>query len=75
MRSEYQTRLGPCHPRIMERAIRLYGQFAALNLTFINHHLIDEGLAPPPPFAAYAEQCAATSEGITIADQMMADFK
>ena len=75
MRSEYQARLGPCHPRIMERAIRLYGQFAALNLTFINHHLIDEGLAPPPPFAAYAEQCAATSEGITIADQMMADFK
>ena len=75
MRSEYQTRLGPCHPRIMERAIRLYGQFAALNLTFINHHLIDEGLAPPPPFAAYADICAATSEGITIADQMMADFK
>ena len=30
---------------------------------------------PPPPFAAYADLCAATSEGVTIADQMMADFK
>jgi nucleoside-diphosphate-sugar epimerase len=75
MRGEYQTRLGPCHPRIMERAIRLYGQFAALNMTFHNEHLVEEGLAPPPPFAAYAEVCARTSEGITIADQMLSDFK
>ncbi len=75
MRGEYQARLGPCHPRIMERAIRLYGQFAALNLTFRNDHLLDEGLTPPPPFAAYAEVCARTSERITIADQMLSDFK
>lgn len=75
MRSEYQTRLGPCHPRIMERAIRLYGQFAALNMTFRNEHLISEGIAPPPPFAAYADVCAATSESATIAEQMLADFK
>jgi nucleoside-diphosphate-sugar epimerase len=75
MSGEYNARLGPCHPRIMQRAIRLYGTFAALNMTFRNEHLIDEGIEPPPPFAAYADLCAATSEGLTIADQMMADFK
>ncbi len=75
MRGQYQARLGPCHPRIMERAIRLYGQFAALNMTFRNEHLIDEGIAPPPPFAHYADVCAATSESATIAEQMLADFK
>lgn len=75
MSGEYQARLGPCHPRIMQRAIRLYGTFAALGITFRNDHLLDEGLAPPPPFASYAALCAATSEGVTIADQMMADFK
>jgi len=75
MSGEYNTRLGPCHPRIMQRAIRLYGTFAALNMTFRNDHLLDEGIAPPPPFAAYADLCAATSEGLTIAEQMMADFK
>lgn len=75
MSGEYQARLGPCHPRIMQRAIRLYGSFAALNMTFCNEHLADEGMPPAPPFASYADLCAATSEGITIADQMMADFK
>lgn len=75
MSGQYQARLGPCHPRVMQRAIRLYGSFAALDMTFRNEHLMEEGIAPPPPFAAYAETCARTSEGITIADQMMADFK
>ena len=75
MSGEYQVRLGPCHPRVMQRAIRLYGSFAALNMTFCNEHLEEEGLPPAPPFASYAELCAATSEGTTIADQMMADFK
>ena len=75
MRGQYQARLGPCHPRIMERAIRLYGQFAALNMTFHSEHLVSEGIAPPPPFAEYAAICAATSESSTIAEQMLADFK
>ncbi len=75
MRGEYQARLGPCNPRIMQRAIKLYGVFAALNITFRNDHLIDEGIAPPPPFAQYADVCAATAEASTIAEQMVADFK
>lgn len=75
MSGEYNARLGPCHPRIMQRAIRLYGAFAALDMTFRNERLVEEGMAPPPPFAAYAGLCAKTSEGQTIAEQMMADFK
>ena len=75
MRGEYQARLGPCNPRIMQRAIKLYGVFAALNITFRNDHLIDEGIPPPPPFAEYADVCAATAESSTIAEQMVADFK
>ena len=75
MRGEYQARLGPCNPRIMQRAIKLYGVFAALNVTFRNEHMLDEGIPPPPPFAAYADVCAATAESSSIAQQMVADFK
>jgi nucleoside-diphosphate-sugar epimerase len=75
MRDQYKERLGPCNPRIMQRAIKLYGVFAALNITFRNERLLAEGFGLPPPFAAYAEICAATSEGSLIADQMIADFK
>ena len=75
MRDQYQARLGACNPRIMQRAIKLYGVFAALDMTFRNEHMIDEGIAPPPPFAQYADVCAATAEASTIAQQMVADFK
>jgi nucleoside-diphosphate-sugar epimerase len=75
MRSQYVEKLGRCNPRIMQRAIRLYGIFAASNLTFSNERLLAEGIAPPPPFAHYADICARTSEGELIADQMVADFK
>jgi hypothetical protein len=59
----------------MQRAIKLYGICAALNVTFRNDRLLAEGFTPPPPFAAYADLCAATSEGSAIAEQMTADFK
>ena len=75
MRDQYREKLGPCNPRIMQRAIKLYGVFAALNVTFRNERLLAEGFSPPPPFAAYADLCAATSEGEPIAEQMTADFK
>jgi len=75
MRDQYREKLGPCNPRIMQRAIKLYGVFAALNITFRNENLLSEGIAPPPPFAEYAAICAATSEGSPIAEQMTADFK
>ena len=75
MRGQYQEKLGACNPRIMQRAIKLYGVFAALNITFRNERLLAEGFAPPPPFAAYADVCAATSEGHPISEQMTSDFK
>jgi nucleoside-diphosphate-sugar epimerase len=71
----FRERLGPCSPRIMLRALKLYGVFAALGMTFRNDHLGDEGIAAPPPFASYADLCAATAESGTVAEQMMADFK
>lgn len=71
----FRERLGPCSPRIMLRALKLYGMFAALNMTFRNDNLRDEGIPPPPPFASYAEVCAASAEASTVAEQMMADFK
>jgi nucleoside-diphosphate-sugar epimerase len=75
MRDQYREKLGPCNPRIMQRAIKLYGVFAALNITFRNDRLLAEGAAPPPPFASYADICAATSESSPIAEQMTSDFK
>lgn len=75
MRDQYNELLGPCNPRIMQRAIKLYGVFAALNITFRNERLLAEGMTPPPPFAAYADICAATSEGRPVADEMTSDFK
>jgi nucleoside-diphosphate-sugar epimerase len=76
MRDQYQEKLGSSvNPRIMQRAIRLYGEFAALNVTFRNDRLLAEGMSPPPPFAAYAHLCAATSESSDIAEQMTADYK
>jgi nucleoside-diphosphate-sugar epimerase len=76
MRDQYQEKLGSnVNPRVMQRAIRLYGEFAALNVTFRNDRLLGEGMPPPPPFAAYAHLCAATSESSDIAEQMTADYK
>ncbi|MBL8385131.1 MAG: SDR family oxidoreductase [Burkholderiales bacterium] len=75
MRGEFRERLGPCNPRIMARALKLYGAFASLDMTFHSEHLADEGIDPPPPFAAYAGVCAASAESATIAEQMVADFK
>ena len=76
MRDQYREKLGASlNPRIMQRAIKLYGVFAALNITFRNERLLAEGFTPPPPFAAYADICAITSEGSAIADQMTSDFK
>ena len=75
LRGEYTARLGPCNPLIMQRALKLYGVFASLNVTFRNEHMIEEGITPPPAFADYAGVCAATAEGSTIAEQMVADFK
>ena len=75
MREHYEEKLGPCNPRIMQRAIKLYGVFAALDITFHNKRMLAEGVPPPPRFGDYADLCAQTSESTPIAEQMVADFK
>jgi nucleoside-diphosphate-sugar epimerase len=66
---------GPCIKPIMLRAIRLYGEFASLDMVFDNRHLLGEGIAPPPRFTDYAGLCALTAEDAPIASQMQYDFK
>ena len=75
MRSTYKEKLGECNPRIIWRAIELYGYFAALNIVFKNDRLLSEGIPTPPSFASYADVCQRTSEGTLVGDQMMIDFK
>lgn len=72
---EFQTLFGPCIVPVMLRAVELYGLYAALDMTFDNQRLRDEGMAPPPRFADYAGLCAITSQDSSIAEQMQYDFK
>ena len=73
--AEFQALFGPCIVSVMLRAIELYGQYSALDMTFDNGRLLAEGMAPPPRFTDYAGLCARTAEGTTIAEQMQYDFK
>ena len=71
----FEELFGPCIRFVMLRAIKLYGEFARLNMLFDNRRLMAEGVPPPPRFTQYAGLCAATSENATIAEQMGYDFK
>ncbi|NGY06000.1 SDR family oxidoreductase [Solimonas terrae] len=72
---EFKARLGICNRRLVVKAMKLYGGFARLNYQFDNQRLIAEGLAPPPSFPGYIRQCIASTEGLSLLDQMMDDFK
>lgn len=71
----FQDLFGPCVESFMLRAIQLYGQYAALDMTFENQRLLAEGMPPPPRFAEYAGLCARTGCDESIAEQMQYDFK
>jgi nucleoside-diphosphate-sugar epimerase len=75
MRATFERRIGPCNRRIVMRAIRAYGGFAALGMIFDNRRLIAEGAPLPPPFTSYAGLCERTSRGTLIAQQMKFDYK
>ena len=66
---------GRARPSVLGPALALYGRFAASGTVFDNSRAINEGIEPPPPFWSYADVCAATAEGISIAEQMEDDFK
>jgi nucleoside-diphosphate-sugar epimerase len=71
----FEDLFGPCIRPLMLRAIKLYGQFAALDMVFENSRIADEGFALPPRFSEYAGLCASTTQGVPIAEQMQYDFK
>ncbi|MCE1118625.1 MULTISPECIES: cationic peptide resistance protein CprA [Pseudomonas] len=71
----FATRIGPANPRLVLRALRLYSGFADLNYLFDNSRLLEEGIAVPPRFTDYLDVCVRSSNGVSIATQMQADFK
>jgi len=60
---------------LLSKALKIYGRFAASGTLFDNSNTLSEGIAPPPPFHAYADVCASTAEHSSIAEQMEDDFK
>jgi nucleoside-diphosphate-sugar epimerase len=82
---QFPKLLGPCVDFVVMRAIEQYGQFAAMNLTFDNAHLLREiaeataagtpGIVQPRKFSSYAGLCARTAESGAIFEQMRFDFK
>lgn len=75
MQDRFETLFGAGNERMLLRAIRLYGEFAALGMTFENSRLLGEGIPPPPAFADYIGLCGATTANMSIYEQMKYDFK
>ncbi len=71
----FHALFGAGNQRLLLRAMRLYGVFAALGITFENGRLLAEGIPPPPAFADYIGLCAETTENLSIYEQMKYDFK
>jgi len=70
-----KIRIPDCSPRLLTRALKLYGEFARLNYVFCNNNLLAEGMHSAPPFTDYAGLCATSTRHISIAEQMKWDFK
>jgi nucleoside-diphosphate-sugar epimerase len=70
-----RDRFGDVKPKLLAKALCLYGEFARSGTMFDNSHTLAEGINAPPPFFSYADICAATAETSSIADQMEDDFK
>jgi len=73
-REEFDSLFGRCNPRLMMRAIKLYGAFAGLNCVFSNDRLRAEGTGPPPRFSDYLDVCLRSCADTAIAEQMLIDF-
>ncbi|WP_287497313.1 SDR family oxidoreductase [Pandoraea sp. CB10b_02] len=67
--------LGHGNGRLMAKALRRYGAFAALDYVFDNRRLLDEGVRAPTPVTDYLEVCVRSSEATPVAEQMAWDFK
>ncbi len=67
--------LGHGNSRLMAKALRRYGAFAALDYVFDNRRLLSEGTPPPPPVTDYLDVCVRSSAATSVAEQMAWDFK
>ncbi|KAF1046050.1 MAG: hypothetical protein GAK35_01164 [Herbaspirillum frisingense] len=70
-----RQRLPDCNPRLLLRALRLYGGFSKLGYTFSNAAMQAADIPPPPPLVRYAGLCAASVAHETVSRQMRWDFK
>lgn len=75
MQGQFHEFFGRCNKRFMLKAMKLYGSFSSLGVTFDNRRLLEEGMAPPPRFTDYLPHCLETSRHHTIYEQMMIDFQ
>ena len=70
-----RERIPDCNPRLLLRAMKLYGGFAQLNYVFSNDNLKAEGILPAPPMTDYIGLCVKSASHISIGEQMKWDFK
>jgi len=75
MRHELKTIFGPCNERLMLKAMRLYGEFAALNVRFSNDKLRSLGMPASPRFTSFIDGCVQSTLDIPIPQLMAVDFK
>jgi nucleoside-diphosphate-sugar epimerase len=75
MQDNFKNLIGPCNKKIVLKAIRSYGYFAAQEVLFSNANLLADGVDSPPLFTNYAGLCEITSQKTLISEQMKADYK
>lgn len=72
---DFKARLGITNRRLVTKAVKLYGGFSLLNYKFDNQRLMNEGFELAPSFPSYIGHCIRSTEGLSLLDQMMSDFK
>jgi nucleoside-diphosphate-sugar epimerase len=73
-RDRLRPLLGPGNEEHLLMALRLYFQFAALEVEmFDNSRLLEEGMPAPPKFTSYLERCATKPSDRSVYEQMKDD--
>jgi thioester reductase-like protein len=72
---EFASHVPEAHPRLIMRAMRIYGGFAEMNYVFDNQRMLDEGVVAPPRLVSYLGTCLRSVEGRSMLEMMQSDFK
>lgn len=72
---EFASHVPEAHPRLIMRAMRIYGGFAEMNYVFDNHRMLDEGVPPPPRLVSYIGTCLDSVRDRSMLEMMQSDFK